>query len=49
MAEKQHLFFTAAITKGHHRSNFDIQDEQSLPNAFEIYKGIAQVVNKLPN
>lgn len=35
--------------KGHHRSNFDIQDEQSLPNAFEIYKGIAQVVNKLPN
>ena len=33
--------------QGHHRPNFDLQDEQSLPNAFEIYKGIAQVVNKL--
>ena len=32
---------------GHHRPNFDIQDEQSLPNAFAVYPGFAQRMNGL--
>ena len=31
--------------QGHHRPNFDIQDEQSLPIAFQIYTGFATKVN----
>ena len=30
---------------GHHRPNFDIQDETSLPNAFAVYTGFALKVN----
>ena len=30
---------------GHHRRNFDIQDEVSLPNAFRIFTGFAKRVN----
>ncbi len=33
--------------QGHHRSNFDIQDETSLPNAFAVYTGFALKVNGL--
>lgn len=32
---------------GHHRPNFDIQDEQSLPEAFEVYTGVAKKINGL--
>lgn len=32
---------------GHHRPNFDIQDEQSLPAAFAVYTGFARRVNGL--
>lgn len=30
---------------GHHRSNFDIQDEKSLPIGFDIYRETALIVN----
>ena len=30
---------------GHHRPNFEIQDEQSLPIALSIYTGFAELVN----
>lgn len=32
---------------GHHRPTFDVQDEQSLPLAFQIYTGFAKKVNGL--
>ena len=30
---------------GHHRQNFDIQDESSMPNAFNVYTGFARKMN----
>lgn len=30
---------------GHHRPNFEIQDEQSLPIALSVYTGFAELVN----
>ncbi len=32
---------------GHHRPTFDIQDEQSLPLAFQVFSGFARKVNGL--
>ena len=38
-------FLFGCNQNGHHRADFDIQDTESLPVAFEVFTGVAKKLN----